>query len=164
MSQGIDIPINQLVTDMETYLWVGSNHNYYGRIFLNQIDEKNYPQAYKGGGQYEDVLQNDLKDATIFFDVIDTDTVDGIEIQATVKICFAVNLDNLYPTITTERATEYAIGSAFNFLTTVLEIENITRGIEAFSEYTMASQDKDNMQPYFLFSITSKMSYNFKNC
>ena len=112
MSEGIDIPIGRQNSIFASYLWTDKEYTKYGRIFrnsdTNDPDSGIIPEAYEyATGEYSDTLLDDNIDALSFFDAQPTETYEG-QYTAEVWICFAVNLEKLYPLVTTERATEYA--------------------------------------------------------
>lgn len=158
--KGIDVEISRLITWMQTYLWGGKNVSFYGRIFRNQIDGETIPERYVSGVDYEDVLLDDTKDGIVFFDVQPNETFSG-NLTAEVWICFAVNLSKLYPSVTTERQTEYAHEDAINAVRRHVDITGLVRGYPAFSEYSRV-KETDNFHPYYLFRLNTNIKYKTK--
>ena len=108
MSKGIDIPIDDLVSKFDSDLWVGFSNNFKGRIQRTISDDGVIPEWFNpDSDEYEDVLLDDTKDSISFFDVDSSEEYDS-RFKSKVKICFAVNLKTLYPSVS-ERATEYAL-------------------------------------------------------
>lgn len=155
--KGIDVEIGKMVTWLTAKLWLGKSIIINGRIFRNVKDGETIPESYVAGVDYQDVLLNDTKDAIVFFDVEPTEDYTGV-FTSNVWVCFAVNLSKLYPTVTTERATEYAHDDAVKWIKKRWEITGLVRGYPAFSEYSRV-KESDNFHPFYLFRINCKIKY-----
>ena len=156
--KGIDVEIGKMVDYLKAKLWTDKSINIYGRIFRNQKGGDIVPERFVSGIDYEAVNFNDVKDATVFFDVQPNETFNGM-FNSEVWICFAVNLSKLYPSVTTERATEYAHEDAVKWVKRLWEITGIVRGYPAFSDYSRV-KETDDFQPFYLFRINTKVKYN----
>ncbi|MCK5605275.1 hypothetical protein KAR91_25510 [Candidatus Pacearchaeota archaeon] len=162
MSIGIDIPIAQLNTYFAANLWADKTYTQYGRIYRNERDDGIHPEAFNATTKdYEDVLQNDTLNALSFFDVQPDEDYSNI-FEATVWIAFAVDLEKLYPLITTERATEYAHRDALaQIKKSNFKVTGLVRGFAAFSDYVLAKpEDSMNEKYYFRFNTTIKYPIN----
>ena len=159
MSKGIDIPIARLNAIFAANLWSGYSYTKYGRI--DRIVNENggvVPRAYNGTTKkYVDVLLNG-KGNLSFFDVQPIEPYSG-QYTSTVWICFAINLETLYPTITTERATEYAHEDALKQIKkSGFKVTGLVRDYTAFSEYDLVKTG-DDMNQYHLFRFDTEVKY-----
>lgn len=162
MSKGIDIQIDRLLAKFNSDLWASYNPSFYGRIFRNEENGDVNPERYIGNGDYEDVLLSDFKSALCFFDVQPTEEYSS-QFTSEVWICFAVNLETLYPSVT-ERATEYAHEDVLKLIKRIggWNVTGLVRGLPAFNDYSRV-KDGDNMQPFYLFRFNCEVKYT-KNC
>jgi hypothetical protein len=162
MSLGIDIHIDNQVTDYTAKLWVGKVNQFYGRVFRNENEEgKIIPEWWISGNEYKEVLTDDTKDAQCFFDVLPASEVMGNDLKSEIQIYFMVNLYSLYPTYTRTEASEQVIRDVLNY--TKGTVLRVTRGFESFKtwDYPQSSWRGD-MSPYFLFRVDFTLIYN--NC
>jgi len=159
VSKGIDIPISRLNTLFESNLWKGKSYTRYGRIFRNIRDGGIIPEAFDTStGDYGDVLLNDKIHALSFFDVLPDEDYNGT-FNANVRICFAVNLKKLYPSVTSEMATEYAHQDALiQIKKSSFKPTGLTRGFDAFSDYELVKPE-DSMNPFYLFRFDTEIKY-----
>lgn len=155
--KGIDIEIKKMTDWLTLRLWVGKSVTFNGRIFRNVKDGGIVPETFVTGIDYQDVLLDDTKDAIVFFDVQANETFDG-NFTSDVWVCFAVNLLKLYPSVTTERATEYAHDDAVKWIRKRWDITGLVRGYPAFSEYSRV-KESDNFHPFYLFRLNTKIKY-----
>jgi hypothetical protein len=163
MSKGIDVPIARLNTLFTDNLWTDKTYTKYGRIYRNQKADGIYPEAFNANGDYGDVLLNDKINALSFFDVQPEETLSGSRFVSDVWIAFAVNLTKLYPTVTTERATEYAHQDALvQIKKSNFKVTGLVRGFDAFSDYSLAKPE-DSMNPFYLFRFNTEIKYDI-NC
>lgn len=168
MSKGIDIPIDDLVELFEAKLWTGNNCDFHGRIFrnesTNEISNDIIPE-YFSDGEYKEILLDDTFDAICFFDVLPESEIIGTG-QADTRICFAVNLDKLYPSVGT-RATEYAHEDVFKLVHIsqgfVEGTGRLIRGLPSFSDYSTVKAN-DDLHPWYLFRFDVRFEYEFINC
>lgn len=163
MNKGIVVPISRLNTLFTSNLWTGNTYTKYGRIYRNVVEGGIIPEAYNATtGAYSDTLLDDNVDALSFYDVQPTETYSS-QFVSTVWICFAVNLVALYPTVTTERATEYAHEDALKEINkTQFKVTGLVRGREAFSDYEKVKTG-DSMNQYHLFRFNTEVKYP-QNC
>jgi hypothetical protein len=163
---GIDKPIEALRKLFEDNLWISNDAVFYGRCFRNERNNKLIPEAFIND-EYEEVLLQDFNDATVFFDVEnDREALrpGSSQIIAKVNIYFAVNLKNLYPSIATERATEYAHRDAIKYIdASSFNHTGIRSGFESYDTWDYDKAAIDNMQPYYLFRINTEVVYTL-NC
>jgi len=155
--KGIDVEIGKMVTYLTAKLWTGKTVIFNGRIFRNLKNGETVPETFVNGIDYTDVLLDDTKDAIVFFDVMPNEVYDS-QFTADVWVCFAVNLLKLYPTVTTERATEYAHEDAVKWVRRRWDITGLVRGYPAFSEYSRV-KESDNFHPFYLFRLNTKLKY-----
>jgi hypothetical protein len=155
--KGIDVEINRIKTYMSAKLWTDKTVTFNGRIFRNVKNGETNPETFVNGIDYTDVLLDDTKDAICFFDVQPTETFEG-NFTADVWVCFAVNLARLYPSITTERATEYAHEDVVKVVRRMCDITGLVRGYPAFSDYSRV-KEIDNFHPFYLFRLNTKIKY-----
>jgi len=160
--KGIDIPIEALVTKFTSKLWTGNINVFRGRIQRTIRDGGSIPEWYNPTTKrYEDVLLNDRVDSTVFFDVQSSEDYHSL-FTADVWICFAVNLEKLYSSVT-ERATEYAHEAALKVIKkSSFNVTGLVRGLDAFSEYELV-KESDNMNQFYLFRFNTTVKYP-QNC
>ena len=164
MSKGIDIPIARLNALFATNLWVSPlTYTQYGRIYRNERQDGIHPEAFNATSKdYEDVLQNDGLNALSFFDVQPNEDFNG-NFLADAWIAFAVNLEKLYPSVTTERATEYAHQDALIQINkSSFKVTGLVRGFAAFSDYVLA-RPEDSMNELYYFRYNTEIKYDI-NC
>jgi hypothetical protein len=163
MSKGIDVPIANLNTVFTDNLWTDKVYTKYGRIYRNIREGGISPEAFNAiTGEYSDVLLNDKIDAHSFFDVQPAEEYTG-NFNADVWVCFAVNLKKLYPSVTTEMATEYAHEDALRQIKKKnFKVTGLVRGFDAFSDYELAKPE-DSMNPFYLFRFNTEVKYPI-NC
>ena len=164
---GIDVNISRLVTDYTNNLWTGADVDFFGRVYRNNRNDGIIPEVYDQDNRYIEVLQNDNKAGTVFFDWINPTQITGTKSLATVWIHFAVNLSELYPTETAnhERADEYAHADAIKWTNkSGFRVTGLVTGFDAFSQFELTEQNKDDMQPYHLFRLETEVLFNYQNC
>lgn len=163
MAKGVDIQIERLRGYMAAKLFTSNSCDWFGRVFRNQRNDETIPERYVSGIDYQSVLLNDNKDLTCFFDVQPSEDYDN-GFTSDVWICFSVNLAKLYPTVTTERATEYLHEDLIKTIKRIggWEVTGLVRGLPAFSEYSRVKPEHDK-QPYYLMRINTKVKYPL-NC
>lgn len=163
MSVGVDIPIDAAKVEFETYLWAAHDYVPYERVFGDEKDGDTFPKIHLSGAKYQDVLLNGKLDASSFFYVLPRR--DQSNLEASVWIVFNVNLDKLYPSITTrEEQSEQAIIDANDIISfTSFKVDSIVTGIRSIEEF-VHSDKKMDMHPYFPFRFECKVNYNLSNC
>jgi len=165
LAKGIDIQIERLQDRFKDKLWTSvssTNKDYFGRIYRNERDGDVIPQRFVSGNDYKDVLLNDKKAVTCFFDVQPEESYE-FQFNANVWILFAVNLKTLYPSIT-DRATEYVHEDVVREIKKIggWNVTGLVRGLPAFADYSLV-KDSDDMQPFYLFRINCEVKYPL-NC
>ena len=163
MSKGIDILIEKAKTRLSSKLFLTNDCDWFGRIHRNVKQGETIPERFISGKNDLDVLLNDTKDLTCFFDVQPAENYSNV-FNSEVWVCFSVNLAKLYPTVTTERATEYVHEDVINELKKVggWKVTGLVRGLPAFSEYSKV-KESDNRHPFYLFRINCDVKYPI-NC
>jgi hypothetical protein len=159
MSYGIDILIDDLVSKFEDRLWTTNTNVFKGRIQRTIREGGEIPEWYNPTTErYEDVLLNSAVDSTVFFDVQPTEDYQN-QFTAEVWICFAINLQTLYPAIS-ERATEYAHEDALKVIKKYSSFKptGLVRGLPAFQEYELV-KESDNMNQFYLFRWNTVVKY-----
>jgi len=155
---GIDIPIEDLRAEMAAKF---ASCDVYGRVYRNKRGEQIIPEYYLGNNQYIEVLQNDMKSGVIFFDVEPKRDEQGTIGNATVNICFLLDLQKLYPG--EDRPTELAHQEARETIRhSAFEIESLTTGITALEQFSV--ENIDDMAPYYIFSFQTTVNYSLLNC
>lgn len=166
---GIDIPISELDGVFTSSLWTDKDVAFYGRIYRNERTEEGsqviIPETFDyTNEEYVEVLLDDSHDGHCFFDVLPDNEFDGLYI-ANVRILFAVNLLELYPSAGV-RATEYAHRDVKNYIDlSQFTIERLVRGATAFNDYGYISQNRQDMHPFYLFRYDTRLEYEINiNC
>ena len=120
---GIDVPISRLVQIFTNHLWTGLGVDYFGRVYRNERDGGVIPEVFDWDKQdYIEVLQNDNKVGTVFFDWVNPSEINSSSNSATVWIHFAVNCasigcPNLQPVpFTSENADEMLSKAAKEYI------------------------------------------------
>lgn len=164
MSKGVDIPIARLNTLFTNNLWTGNTYTKYGRIYRNERQDGIHPEAYDAStGDYLDTLQDDTLEALSFIDVQPDESLSGSRFVADAWIAFAVDLEKLYPSVTTERATEYAHQDALIQISkSNFKVTGLVRGFAAFGDYVLA-RPEDSMNEKYYFRYNTEIKYDL-NC
>jgi hypothetical protein len=134
----LDKQIDYFQSDMFTALGFSDWESLH-RVYLNPKGSGRVPEAFETEGEYREVFYNDNFAVTSFFLAAETRTVlDGLT-EVEVAWIFAVNLEELYPLITTHRADEefnnavqlaseqYSGGDTFEIIRVENGIENVYR-------------------------------------
>jgi hypothetical protein len=163
LAKGIDIQIERLRSYLAAKLFTTNNCDWFGRVFRNVKNGEIMPERYLSGVDYLSVLLNDNKDLTCFFDVQPTESYDN-GFSSEVWILFSVNLQRLYPTVTTERATEYIHDDIIQKVKRIggWKVTGLVRGLTSFSDYPNARPEHDK-HPYYLFRLNCEIKYPL-NC
>ena len=172
MSKGIDIPIDRVVQHFKDNLWAHVNTSFYGRVYRNErfdsFQVKISPEVQDcNTKEYKEVLKDDKFDAQCFFDVDPNQTVSNHNYDATIMICFMVNLEKIYPTLSRNEATEQAhldVEKQFKFF--AIEIVKLITGFEGFKNYDFGKdrQPSLDMAPYYMFRFDAELNYSNTNC
>ena len=166
VAYGIDIEIEKIRKHLVKYLgWIGVE--VFGRAYKNvSKDGKLVPEVYIGGGEYKEVLTNDLNSTTIFFFDSDKHTSGNtLEMQTDLTIVFIVDLVKLKGN-NSSRLDALVQHEALSTLKqiTQFEITELTKGLDALKEFDTSKIKLSDMQPYHVFSITGKIKYKINNC
>lgn len=168
MSKGIDIPIDNLVSDFTANLWTTKSRSFYGRVFRNERNGSVSPEIWITPNTYKEVLKDKRFDAQCFFDVQPNEPItDSLVHASTVWCCFMVNLATVYPTLTRTEATEKAHVEVEEIIhDNRIQIDGLIRGIEGFTGYDFGenSQAKADMSPHYLFRFNLRINYETNNC
>lgn len=167
---GVDVPIQQLQSDMFTQLrnvWGLSEDDWesYGRVYRNQNQDGYVPEAYKIDGNYTEVFLNDTVAVSSFFGLGEQTTYD-IGFRVPVHLVFNVNLSALKKEMF-HRADEevrrdvklYLADYSFGFTLTTIEtgIDNV------FREYPGSRRNDSlrarDMHPYHMFRANMTLFY-----
>lgn len=161
--KGVDVPIQRLQQILADELWTGFNVEVYGRVFPFQQSDQLKPVIHTSGSEYIEVLQDDTKDATVFFDLMGDVEIEEGQHSVTVGIVFSVNLEKLYPGGTYR--TEYVEADALAIINnSPFTPERIIKGETAFDPYTYESDARVSMYPFYAFRIVTKVSYLPETC
>lgn len=161
---GIDEPIERLRLMFESSLWISNNNSFYGRCFRNLRDGKLFPEISENKN-YLEVLLNDKKDSTVFFDVQPERSVIGdSDINSNVDIYFSINLKKIYPLLTRNEATETAYKDVVKLISaSSFDFQGLETGFSSFDTWGYDDASIDNMYPYHLFKINTTVIHNL-NC
>lgn len=166
MSIGIDIHIDALVGDFNSLLWpTVSNRSFYGRVFRNERNDSISPEIWTTPHNYIEVLKDYKYNAQCFFDRQPDISVNSNVQQATVWVCFMVNLQAIYPNLTRTEATEQVHFDVKEILETrPFQIQNLVTGFTGFESYDWGNdgQARADMSPHYLFRFTTLIDYT--NC
>lgn len=150
-----------MVSEFTANLWTDKTNDFNGRIFRNDRGEGIIPEVFKSGSDYEEVLLDDRFDSICFFDVLPERPFDQGQFNADVRICFAVNLKQLYDN--GERATEYVHEDVWEIIRySQFSPQGLVTGKDAFSDYQF--KHTDNMQPFYLFRYDTQVLFQINEC
>jgi hypothetical protein len=162
---GIDKPIQDMQTLLSQGLWPDipvDNRAFYHRVFRNFRNGLLVPEVYVGDGEYQEVLFDDYISVLSWFDVSDeTESYDGGQVVQSVGVFFAVNLDDLYPSLS-HRAVEEAHNDVRKILgsrPTTYDITGLTTGAAAYGDFDSAAVKFPNMQPWHIFRFNTNISF-----
>ncbi len=165
MSKGIDIAIDALLADFNTYLWTTKVRSFYSRASRNvkADSSKVRPEVWSSENKYIDVLKDSSKDAQCFFDVQPLLANSKDIFTADVWLCFMVNLTSLYPSLSRSEAQDQVQRDVIDLLmSSQFEITGMT-GAEGFTGYDWGEdtnvQVKADMSPNYLFKYTLQVTY-----
>lgn len=166
MSKGIDIHIDALVNDFNNLLWTSlTKRSFYGRVFRNERNDSISPEIWITPHNYIEVLKDYKFDAQCFFDRQPNIDINSNVQQATVWICFMVNLQAIYPTLTRTEATEQVHWDVKGIVEhRPFIVQNLVTGFSGFDSYDWGEdgQYKADMSPHYLFRFETFIDY--ANC
>lgn len=156
---GIDVEIESAKDLLNSQI---SGLTMYGRAFRNNRNKRNIPELYLGNNEYREILFEDSQSQGFFYETanveLDVPTVGRTEIY----ICFAVNLNELYASITNERQDQYFIKDVLNTMTaTRFKPVRLRTGREAFDIWNL--ERFNNMHPYYLLRVECELQYSINN-
>jgi hypothetical protein len=163
---GIDAQLKRVQSYLDANLpWVGTKA-IYGKVEAIESNKSVIPAFYNSNGEYLDIFIDDKYTAEIGFIVKDR-IFENFKPVAKVDIIFTVNLNKVYNT--TVRQDELALIDAKETLKKSMLINSFTKikiGIdEVFNGYDKERIKHRDMQPWFVFSFETEISYNeTKNC
>lgn len=161
--KGVDVPIQLLQTILDSELWPTATVEVYGRVFEFEQSDQMKAVVYTSGNDYLEVLQDDNKDATVFFHLMSDVTIESGQHSCQVGIVFSVNLEKLYPLGGGYR-TEYVEADALKIIENSPFIaESIVKGSEAFQPFTVESE-RVSMYPFYAFRVVTRVSYLPETC
>jgi len=171
MSEGIDIPIDSLVSAFESELWTNSETSYYGRVFRNERMNEGIiqvsPEIWQSANHYIEVLKNVEYDAQCFFDVQPTIQLQADNHKAVVWICFMVNLGKVYSAYTRTEATELVHFDTRRIIElSQFDITELVTGFEGFRDYDWSRENQGivDMSPHYLFKYVTEIDYEITKC
>ena len=178
MSKGVDIDIDRLRAVYQTDLWASlatAKKGYYGRVFRNErfadFGVSVSPEVHNGVGKtgYQEALKDTKLYAQCFFDRQPDIEIEGTIATATVWNPFMVNLQEIYPLLSREEATEQVHEDVRSIIQTMgFEITGMVTGFNAVSSYDWANermnQPRVDMSPHYVFRYDLKIEYSINNC
>ena len=133
----------------------------YGRAFRNYKVDKNIPSLYLSNNEYREILFEDNENLGFFYEMPNINVPVSGYGEAEIYVCFAVNLSELYPSVT-ERADQYLIRDVINSLdSTPFQPNRLVTGHEAFDLWDL--EKLNNVHPYYLLRVECNLKYSF-NC
>ena len=167
---GIDAPIQDMQQLFIDELWTSISDDkkqYHHRVFNNPKDGKNRPEVLKDGTvKYDEVKFNNRLSVLSWFDVSDsTDSYNLGQINQDVGVFFAVNLNDVYPSLSHRSVEEVHLDAQKILLkrSGEFEITGITTGAEAYGNFSTENLKAFNMQPWHVFRFDCNVKYSL-NC
>lgn len=170
MRTGIDRPIEEMRQLFIDNLWanIGASKKEFNHR-VERIDVKGLltPQVLiDGTNDYKRVSFNDRLSVLSWFDVaLSTNSADGEQYNQDVGIFFAVNLKDLYPSIT-YRAQEEAhldVRNVIKLRPMSFGIDGISIREEAYGDFSTEGLKGYNTHPWHVFRFNCNVSYTL-NC
>lgn len=159
MSKGIDIPIDALIDQLNSGLWIGNNNQFYGRVFRNKIHQ-GIQVIYYDGIEGLDPLKNDFKDAQCFVDVLPERKANADIFEAECRIVFMVNLSAIYPSLNRSEAIESVMTDVVNeLMSSQFELTRVISGAEALEDYVFADDTSIDISSDHAFRFDTKLIY-----
>jgi len=154
---GIDSPIQALQAQFLAHLFVGKTYSSYGRAFLNERNGV-IPEVYLEANEYEEVLQDDTKDALSFFTVDPLEDIEMMNAKARVNIYFFVNLATLFSY--SHRAVEEVHILILKEITrSPFQVTRLVTGHESVKDFAIERPELMDMQPYYCFKFECSITY-----
>jgi len=170
MSKGIDISIDSLFADFTANLWTDKVRSFYGRVFRNERFEigKISPEVYISANEpAREVLKEYKYDAQCFFDVQPNIAINFDIHTAEVWVCFMVNLQAIYPSLTRTEATEQVHKDVKDLiLMSQFNISGLVTGFQGFNGYDFGdvAYAYSDMHPHYLFRFNLNITYVNSSC
>jgi hypothetical protein len=154
---GIDSPIQTLQAQFLAHLFVGKTYSSFGRAFLNERGGT-IPEVYIEANEYQEVLQDDTKDAVSFFTVDPDEEMNMLNASARVDIFFFVNLAKLF-THTHRAIEEVHILVAQEIYKSPFQLTRLVTGHDALKDFSVPRPELMDMQPYYCFKFETTITY-----
>lgn len=167
--KGIDLPIQEMQQLFIDNLWQNvdvSKKQFNHRVYSNVRRDNVIPEIYIGGNEYQEVKFNDNLHVLSWFDVSDTtDSYRLGQVNQSVGVFFAINLDKLYTELTHRAIEESHIEVQKVLLkrASEFEITGITTGKQAYGDFSTENLKAFNMQPWHVFRFDCNVKYSL-NC
>jgi hypothetical protein len=165
---GIDKQIQRLQDYIYTQLGLlgWSLHESYERIYRTKKGENFIPEAFISN-EYKEVLLDDKVNATSFFLIDDTETINQNLSTVTVSFIIEANIKNLYPSIT-HRADEEMRSdlkmilknnpTGFHLKKMITGADNVYQSLRFNIKFT------DDMNQFHVVRFDLELNYNINNC
>jgi len=168
--KGIDLPIQEMQCLFDDNLWhhVGTDKKrFYHRVFKNPKDGIIRPEVFTEiGNNYKEVKFDKRLTVLSWFDVSETqDNYIPGQNEKEVGIFFAVNLTELYPTLSHRAVEESHIDVAKVVLmhpSFIMPFNSIVERELAYGDFDTSNLKGYNMQPWHVFRINCNVIYNVK--
>lgn len=168
--KGIDLPIQEMQQLFEANLWTdipANKKEFNHRAWRNLRNGFLIPEVQiDDTSEYREVKFQDNLTVLSWFDVSpSTDSMDGEQVIQEVGIFFAVNLEELYPSLS-HRAVEESHADVRKVLkkrSSEFNVLGITTGIEAYGDFDTANLKHPDMQPFHVFKYNCNVSFTL-NC
>lgn len=168
--KGIDRPIQEMQQLFEANLWTfisATKKQFNHRVFRNERKGLLIPEIkIDGSDEYEEVEFDDRLTVLSWFNVAEaTDSYHLGQINHSAGIFFAVNLEELYPSLS-HRAVEESHLEVQRILlkrSGEFEITGITTGAAAYGDFDIENLKSYNMQPWHVFRFDCNVKYSL-NC
>lgn len=163
---GVDVPIQQLQKLLDATLHTTKAVEVYGRAFHNARDGGIVPEVYVGGREYKEVLYDDTKDCSIFFELQGDVTYNGAgRCNVGVDIVVQCNLKALYSD-GGKHATELIERDVTDIIerSSPFQVTGIVKGFAAVEMYALTNRERLDMYPRYCFRIKTAVNYQFNDC
>lgn len=166
---GIDYPIQELQQLFIDELWpdiAADKKEFNHRVFKNERKDLIIPEVFVKDREYREVKFNDKLTVLSWFDVDETqeDYIIGQNTK-TVGIFFAVNLNELYPTLS-HRAIEESHKDAISIIQKRQRYfkrpYDVVERELAYGDFNITNLKKYNMQPWHVFRVNCECTYTVK--
>jgi hypothetical protein len=153
---GLESPVKNLQTILDSDLtWLGSR-NVYGLLFKNTKKDNIIPEAWISGNEYKQIFNTDKYATEIGFIEISRDVILG---TAEIDIICTVNLNTIYGSNIRDNERAY-LEFEVVIRKLVQEVTGFKRGIEdVFSGFNTDKIKYADMQPFDVFSFTCTVAY-----